>query len=915
MYNAAFANARLRLPDSPALVASVRDVAWAWSGDRCERLSRPAAALRLDEGAIPFVCHARATAARLGRSAFPAYDLLELFAFVRPARFCVPTPRGLAEALMTPLPTTAEEAAASLFVAARALLAELTASPREDAVAIAIAMARGRWRWAPVVLAALGSEAPPPATAFGFGLHVWTRLREWEDGPPPSPPDSRPVEPVEARARLVRLLGDEGEPRQRQLDYASEAAAAFLPRDEAGRPNVALIEAGTGIGKTLGYIAPATLWAEKNHAPVWISTHTRNLQRQLDRELDRAFPDRRVKADRVVVRKGRENLICLLNYEEAVGRSGLRSEDSVALGLVARWLLATRDGDMIGGDFPAWLADLLGVGLTLDLTDERGECIYSACRHYRRCYIERAIRRARRADIVVANHALVMIQATRGDDPLPPTRYVFDEGHHLFQAADSAFSLHLSGRETRELRQWINGAERRGGSRRRGLRVRLGDLAGDDAETDLAIARVERLARALPDTGWRQRLVAGESLGPVEAFLALVRQQVLARCREADPLYSLEASLDPPVSGLVEAAKELDQAFGRFLEPLRALLRHLADRLDDEAATLEVGARQRIEGIRRGIERRALLPLAGWQAMLRAIAEPAGDGDAADFVDWLAIERFNGQEFDVGVYRHWVDPMQPFARAVLAPAHGVLITSATLRDSSGDEVADWRAAARATGVQQVEVVPTQAALASPFDYPAHTRVAIVGDVNRDDPRQVAAAMRELFIAAGGGALGLFTAISRLRAVWRLLAEPLEAAGLLLLAQHVDALDTGTLVDIFRAEENSCLLGTDALREGIDVPGRALRLVVLDRVPWPRPTLLHRARRAAFGAREYDDRLTRMRLKQAYGRLVRHADDHGVFVVLDRALPSRLTSAFPEGVTISRLGLADAVTLVRETLHA
>lgn len=925
MYNAAFANARVRLPASPALVASVRDVAWAWSGERCERLSRAAAVVRLDEGVVPFVCHLRAVAARLGRAAFPAFDLLELFAFVRPARFCVPTPRGLAEALMLPLPLTPEEEAASLFVAARALIAELTASPRDDALPIALAMARGQWRWAATVLAALGSEMSPSTASFGLGLHVWTRLREWEEGPPPVPPDSRPVEPVEARARLVRLLAGVAEPRARQLDYASTAAAAFLPRDAAGQPNIALIEAGTGIGKTLGYIAPATLWAEKNRGPVWISTHTRNLQRQLDRELDRAFPEHRIKADRVVVRKGRENTVCLLNYEEAVSRTGVRSEDGVALGLVARWLMATRDGDMIGGDFPAWLADLLGVGLTLDLTDERGECIYSACRHYRRCFIERSIRRARRADIVVANHALVMIQATRGDDTQPPTRFVFDEGHHLFQAADAAFALHLSGRETRELRQWICGAERSRGSRRRGLRIRLGDAVHEDAATETALGRVERLARVLPDAGWRQRLVAGEPVGPVEAFLALVRQQVLARSREHDPLYSLEAALQPTVPGLCETALALDQAIGHLLEPLRSLMRLLRDRLDEEAATLETGARQRIDSIRRGIERRAILPLAGWQAMLRTIvaSEPSAPDtlassnapESADFVDWLAIERFNGQEFDVGVYRHWVDPMQPFARAVLAPAHGVLITSATLRDGSGDEAADWQAAALATGVQQAEVTPTRAMLASPFDYPAQTRVVIVTDVNRDDARQVAAAMRELFIAAGGGALGLFTAISRLRAAWRLLAEPLEAAGLLLLAQHVDALDTGTLVDIFRAEENSCLLGTDALREGIDVPGRALRLVVLDRVPWPRPTLLHRARRSAFGPRDYDDRLTRMRLKQAYGRLVRHSSDRGVFVVLDRALPSRLLSAFPEGVAVERVGLAAAVALVRETLHS
>ena len=97
-------------------------------------------------------------------------------------------------------------------------------------------------------------------------------------------------------------------------------------------------------------------------------------------------------------------------------------------------------------------------------------------------------------------------------------------------------------------------------------------------------------------------------------------------------------------------------------------------------------------------------------------------------------------------------------------------------------------------------------------------------------------------------------------------------GLPLLAQHVDGMDTATLIDIFRAEEDSCLLGTDAVRDGIDVPGRSLRLIVFDRVPWPRPDILHKARKAAFGGTRYDDMLTRLRLKQAFGRLVRRASD-------------------------------------------
>ena len=100
-----------------------------------------------------------------------------------------------------------------------------------------------------------------------------------------------------------------------------------------------------------------------------------------------------------------------------------------------------------------------------------------------------------------------------------------------------------------------------------------------------------------------------------------------------------------------------------------------------------------------------------------------------------------------------------------------------------------------------------------------------------------------------------------------------------------------------------------------MPGRSLRLLVFDRVPWPRPDILHRARREHFGKRAYDDMITRLRLKQAFGRLVRRGDDHGVFVLLDPMMPSRLAGAFPEGVAVQRVGLAEAVAGVREFFGA
>ena len=927
----------LPLPRAPVLVVAPRHAVWLDEDGVLARLSHQAARERLAAaGPAPYVCHAKAIVRRLGLSGLMALDVLELFAFVHPARLTVPTVRGLARTLGLPMPETTEDEAATLQEAAGRLLSALAApglARAEEAAAIARVMVRAGWPWGDAAAAALeagGHRAAGSGRDHDPGpLAVWTRLKEWQESAPPPAPGHDAVAPAAARKRLAHLLGDGAEPRPEQADYASAACSAFDPIEEAEQPHVVLAEAGTGVGKTLGYIAPASLWAERNEGTVWLSTYTRNLQRQIDQELDRLYPTPEAKAEKVVLRKGRENYFCLLNMEEAVGRSALVPSERIALGLMARWASATRDGDMTGGDLPAWLADLLGFGRTLGLADRRGECIHSACTHYRRCFIEKSQRKARRADMVIANHALLMVQAARaafgtGEERGVPTRYVIDEGHHLFDAADSAFSAHLTGSEARELRRWLLGPETRGRSgagRARGLASRIGDLTEGKQAASEALEAALTAARALPGNDWHQRLAAGSAQGPCERFLALVRDQVLARAREPQSGYSLEAPVDPLIPGLAEAAATLEQALADIARPLGHLAAALAALLDHEAESLETAERQRIEAVVRGIERRVGEQLGAWQSMLGDLRSvPVNDdelaqdeGRSADptgFVDWFQVSRIDGRDVDVGMHRHYVDPTIAFSEFVTGRAHGALITSATLRDGTGDEEQDWAAAEAATGGRHLKAPAIRAALPSPFDYGAQTRVLVVTDVRRGVPDQVAAAYRALFTAAGGGALGLFTAIARLRAVHERIAGPLDEAGMMLWAQHVDPLDTTTLVDIFRAETDACLLGTDAVRDGIDVPGKSLRLIVFDRVPWPRPDILHKARRQVFGAGRYDDRLTRGRLRQAYGRLVRRADDRGVFVLLDAGLPSRLTGAFPLGVEVERVGLAEAVEITR-----
>ena len=233
---------RVLVPQAPALVAGFREVLWLTPHGEIEVLA-PAEARSRVERETPLLCHARATARRLDMPVFPALDLLELFAFVRPARFCVPTPRGLAEALRIDPPRRPAEECVTLAAAARELLEELGAEIDAEARVVAQAMHRGGWLWAPAVIAAL-PICDADALDRTAGLRAWTRLAEWAELAPGPTPGNETVRPEEARSRLAELLGEAAEPRPEQADYAAAVAAAFAPRAQPDRPQAVLAEAG-----------------------------------------------------------------------------------------------------------------------------------------------------------------------------------------------------------------------------------------------------------------------------------------------------------------------------------------------------------------------------------------------------------------------------------------------------------------------------------------------------------------------------------------------------------------------------------------------------------------------------------------------------------------------------------------------
>jgi ATP-dependent DNA helicase DinG len=885
----------------PAIHASHVGIWIADAAGRVQRVGRGEAIAAV--AATPhLLLNATLTGDRLGYPELSGLDLLELFAFLYPARFAVPTPAGIAAAIGLAPPKAEEEIAAFLPLATAAMLEGLGDPDwpeREGAWHGLQALARQRWPWTPLIQPALA--APDKDDRWLFA-----RLPEWEEAPPRTQPRQVRINPDDVTARLDRLTGDGAERRPGQQDYARATATIFEPRERKDAPQMLVAEAGTGIGKTLGYLAPAKQWIDQSAGSVCISTFTKALQRQLSRETERLYPDAATHREKVVVRKGRENYLCLLNLEDAL-QGGFSGRAAILAQLVARWTAYSRDGDMVGGDLPGWLPALFRRNGTTALTDRRGECIYAGCPHFRKCFIERSARAATQADIIIANHALTMVQAARPrDGGAPATRLIFDEGHHLWDAADSMFAAALTGQEAVEIRRWVLGPEGKSRGRRRGLAARLADVASYDEAGDRAIQAAIAAAAELPGDGWLGRLSENDPWGAIERLLVAVRGQVYARAvdtKTADSGYGLETELADPDASLVAAAANASDAVEALLRPLMALGKRLDALVDDPPDWLDGQARARVDGARHSLGTR-VDTLGGWLSLLGRVGGPADP----DFVDWLAVDRFDGREYDCGLHRHWLDPARPIADIVYRPAQGVLVTSATLR-SGRHGSGGWTEADIRTGARHMDGPVQHFAVPSPFDYARQSEVLIVTDIARGDLPALAGAYSRLIEASGGGALGLFSAIRRLRIVHARIADRLARAGLPLYAQHVDPLDTGTLVDIFRADPHASLLGTDALRDGVDVPGESLRQVIMEGVPWPRPTILHAARRAAQGGAAYDDMVIRGRIAQAFGRLIRRSDDFGQFVMLSPSFPSRLLSAFPEGTPIRRLALDEVVNHV------
>ncbi len=633
-------------------------------------------------------------------------------------------------------------------------------------------------------------------------------------------------------------------------------------------------EAGTGVGKSVGYLLPAILWSLQNEVPVIVSTNTKNLQTQLFHKDIPLLRNVLTQPFRAAMIKGRMNYVCLRHLIRMVEQpeAELNEAELPIMARIIAWLVQTTSGDLEELDR---LVPRSSGGLLLRLPATAEECGGRSCRHYNRCFLQRARARSLNADIVVANHSLVFAESHSQPVALPRhAQVIFDEAHHLEDSATRFFTREISSlRFFIALRRlWRASRQRRNSGILEDLRGQLhGNVAALSEELlDAAFEDVEAAINATE----KLRRSAGSFLSALGA---------LPRSDEA-PLRLRGGDFDSP--RWAEPRRELDelkQALDQLCETLDQLLR----RFPQPDATPELpGALA--DTLRDG------------QASLQAVAELRLDldfitaADDAEYVYWLDVQqRAQGR---TGVLS--AAPIEVAERLVdelFAVRDSVVLCSATLSVNNSFNFLAGR-----IGLDRLEkdrLLTLQAV--SPFDFANQCRVVVPAFL--PDPNEHASGgytgaltsmLHELVQRTGGRTLVLFTSYEMLRNCAAALEEPLRQAGITLLAQGLHG-SRDRLIRTFRREVSSVLLGTDSFWEGVDVVGESLSCVVIARLPFDAvrdPLVVARSEHvAAKGGnpfRHYSLPNAIIKFRQGFGRLIRHRSDQGLVVVADRRIHAK-----------------------------
>lgn len=677
--------------------------------------------------------------------------------------------------------------------------------------------------------------------------------------------------------KIAAHLGPEGSIARALAGYEErpeQLRMAFAVGEAFNGDRLAVIEAGTGTGKSLAYLVPALLWSLANEERVVVSTNTINLQEQLIRK-DLPLLQRATGIEfRAVLVKGRGNYLCRRRLTAAHREPELfESDHQGELDALVDWAAKSSDGSR------EELTFIPRDAVWEEVRCEADQCARVRCGDYAACFFHRARRLAAQADLLVVNHALLLSDLALRQQTdnytaaavLPPyDRVILDEAHHLEDVATNFFAAQVTRFAFARVLNKLRHPRKPDKGLLPRLLTQLGQHLPDSADAlyrelhgrveQLLATRQSLLEQAFVELEAIGSDLAGSGAGSLEGEL---RRRVTGGFAATATWAGIVARVRVLAAGTGALGRE-GQA---LLKACEALPEKVAERLASVLTDLS-GAFLRLAGIAGDLE-------------FFAAADPG-------HCTWLELVPARGARGGGPVTRLCAAPLEVAAslqQALYDRFRTVILTSATLAVGESFAFLEQRVgldrcpAARRSSLR----------LASPFDFARQALLAVPTDVPEPGRPGYPEMVRDLaergVLAADGRSFVLFTAYSLLRRVHGELAPILNARGYRCLRQGEE--NRHRLIKTFAAEPTSVLFATDSFWEGVDVPGRALEQVIITRLPFKVPTEpILEARAEAIEARggdpfmEYTVPQAVIKFKQGFGRLIRHRDDRGVVLILD-----------------------------------
>lgn len=630
-----------------------------------------------------------------------------------------------------------------------------------------------------------------------------------------------------------------------------------------------MVEAGTGTGKSFAYLVPAALWSLQNQLRVVISTNTINLQDQLTKK---DLPDLRAALNidlHYCVLKGRSNYLCPRRLESLRNRHPETVEQMRVLAKVLVWLLQGGSGDRneINLNSPAerntWNS----------ISAEDEGCTAETCleRTGGACPFYRAHQAAQAAHIIVVNHALLLADVATGNRVLPEYQYlIVDEAHHIEAATTDALSFRINQADFTRLCNELGGTST-------GI---LGHILSylKQVLNPSNLAAMQQAFERATDLLFHLNHNFHSFMNSIDFFLS--------EAREGKPLgqYGQQARI-LPATRTQPFWTDVELTWDAVHETLTLLLNLLQKIHKDLGEINKLLPAEELEDMMSQLAS-TYSRLAEADAHLHSLVSDPQAGN----IYWAEINA-NGNHLALQVAPLHIGPLME--QFLWHEKSSVILTSATL--TTEGEFNYLRNRLNADEADEL-------LLGSPFDYETSALLYLVNDIPEpNDPncqRAIEHTITRLAKATGGRMLALFTSYAQLKRTSKAIAPALLDADITVFEQGEGA-SANTLLETFRETDKAVLLGTRSFWEGVDIPGEALSVLVIVKLPFDVPSDPIVAARSET----FDDPFTEyqlpeaiLRFRQGFGRLIRTQSDRGVVAILDkRILSKRYGKAFTDSL--------------------